>query len=185
MTLGDTLDRDRPVVRAAKSADLERVLEVERRAFGGDIEAELVRALVYDGEAFIVGLSLVAEEAGTVVGHVLFTRASCGGGVSAVLLAPLAVVPERQQRGVGTLLVREGLEQARALGFGLVLVLGDPAYYTRFGFGPAAAHGITPPYPVDPADAWMVLELQPGVLAEAVGVVGLAEAFRDPALWRE
>ena len=173
------------VVRPSTEADLDAVLEVERRAFGGDVEAELVWSLLADAEVRIPGLSLVAAEGSELVGHVLFTRARTERGATAVLLAPLAVVPERQRKGVGSLLVREGLAVARQLGFEVALVLGDPAYYGRFGFAPAASAGITPPYPVEPAEAWMAVELVPGTLLRATGPVKLAEAFMDPDLWRE
>ena len=176
-----------PVVRVADADDHLGILDVERAAFGGEVEADLVQRLVADSRAFVPELSLVAEDEGVIVGHVLFTRATCGTGTgsSAVLLAPLAVRPEHQGAGVGTRLVREGLARAAESGIGLALVLGDPAYYSRFGFEPALPHGILSPYPVEPAEAWMALELIPGTLAESVGAARFAQAFQDPDLWRE
>ena len=176
---------DRLVVRIATADDLEAVAQVECAAFGGHAEAELVRALAQDAAAYLPELSLLAEDASGLAGHVLFTRARSGGGARAVLLAPLAVVPARQNAGVGSLLVREGLERVRQRGFEVALVLGDPGYYGRFGFTPARAFGILPPYPVDPEEAWMALELVPGALARAAGPVAVAKAFMDPVLWRE
>jgi putative acetyltransferase len=114
----------------------------------------------------------------------LFTRAAVGAA-AAVLLAPLAVDPEWQKRGVGTVLSRAGLATAHAMGFGLALVLGHPEYYPHFGFEPAMPYGIEPPYPVEPAEAWMVAELTPGALDAASGPVGMSEVFLDPAMWRE
>lgn len=169
-------------VRVASPQDDAAVLAVEREAFGGDAEAELVRALVA-GEAFVPQLSLVAVAENRIVGHVLFTRARAGT-VDAVLLAPLAVAPDRQHRGIGSALVRDGLERAGAIGFGVALVLGDPAYYPRFGFEPAEPHGIMPPYPVEPSEAWMVAELIAGSLADAAGIVALAAPFMHEELWR-
>lgn len=171
------------LLRVATPEDEAGVLAVERDAFGGDAEADLVRALVA-GEAFVPQLSLVAVADDRIVGHVLFTRARAGA-VDAALLAPLAAAPSWQHRGIGTALVREGLERAAALGFGLALVLGHPAYYPRFGFEPAEPHGIMPPYPVEPSEAWMAAELVPGSLARAAGIVEVAEALRHEEMWRE
>lgn len=177
--------RAHPVeVRVAKPADTAAVLDAHRVAFGGDVEAGLVETLMADAAAFVPALSLVAESDGRIVGHVVFTRAHVGG-VPAVLLAPLAVIPEAQSSGVGSALVEEGLRRARAEGAALALVLGAPGYYTRFGFAAAGRHGIEPPYPVEPAEAWMAAELEPGALWAARGVATLAAAFMDPALWRE
>jgi len=129
-------------------------------------------------------LNLIAVEQSEIVGHVLFTRADASG-VSAALLAPLAVVMEHQNSGVGAALVSAGLEAARTAGFELSLVLGHPEYYPRFGYVPAIPHGIEPPYPVDPPEAWMVLELVRGALGRARGGVRVADELMDPAMWRE
>lgn len=176
------------LVRAARAPDLPGVLAVEREAFGEDEEAQLVAELLEDPMARIPGLSLVAvAAAGTsdwIVGHVLFTRANVGG-VEAALLAPLAVAPEYQGVGVGGALVREGLERAAALGFGIALVLGHPGYYPRFGFEPAEPFGIAPPYPVEPSEAWMVAELRRGAVAGARGIVHVADALMHEEMWRE
>ena len=170
-------------VRVATADDADGVLAVERAAFGGDVEADLVEALVAS-EAYVAGLSLVAESGGSILGHALFTRARAGQ-VEAVLLAPLAVAPEWQGRGVGSALVREGLARAAELGFGIALVLGHPAYYPRFGFASAEPRGIMPPYPVEPSEAWMVVELAPDSLGDAAGVVRVAEALMREEMWRE
>ena len=151
-----------PVVRPARADETDAVLRVERAAFGGDVEAALVTDLLEDPTALPV-TSLVAEVDGETVGHVLFTGASPGEGniATAVLLAPLAVHPSHQRQGIGTALVRGGLERLTADGIDCVLVLGDPAYYGRFGFVPAARYRIRPPYPLpsEHADAWMALRL--------------------------
>ena len=170
-------------VRIAVPQDDDAVLAVEREAFGGTVEAELVAALIA-GDAYIPDLSLVAEHDGSIVGHVLFTRARAGA-VDAVLLAPLAVAPDWQGRGVGSALAREGLRRAAEMGFGLALVLGHPGYYPRFGFEPAEPFGIMPPYPVEPSEAWMVVELAPGTLEKAAGTVRVAEALMHEEMWRE
>ncbi len=170
-------------IRAATESDTDALLAVERDAFGGDIEAELVIALTA-GRGFVPGMSLVADEGGRIIGHALFTRAEAGDA-RAALLAPLAVASDRQGSGVGTALVETGLRVAAALCFEVALVLGHPEYYPRFGFESAIPLGIEPPYPVEPAEAWMVRELAPGALDRARGVVRVADELMDPALWRE
>lgn len=170
-------------VRIAGPDDMAAVLAVERDAFGEPDEADLTEALT-SGTAYVPGLSLIAEENGRVVGHILFTCAEVGV-VRAAVLAPLAVLPDRQGAGIGTALVEAGLEACAAFGFELALVLGHPDYYPRFGFEPAIPHGIESPYPVEPAEAWMALELVPGVFERARGVVRVAGELMDPAMWRE
>ena len=170
-------------IRVAAARDLSAVLAVERAAFGGTVEADLVAALLA-GEAFVPDLSLVAECGASIVGHVLFTRSGVGTA-EAALLAPLAVAPESQGRGIGGALVRAGLARAAELGFDVALVLGHPGYYPRFGFEPAEPHGIMPPYPVDPSEAWMVAELRPGSLKDAVGTTRVADALMHEEMWRE
>lgn len=171
------------IIRTATAADTEALLAVEREAFGGPDEAALVAALMA-GNAFMPELSLVAEEADMLVGHILFTRAYAGG-VPAALLAPLAVVPTYQRCGIGSELVRAGLGEALAGGFQLSLVLGHPEYYPRFGYEPAEPYGIVPPYPVEPSEAWMVLEMALGARDRAGGTVLVADELMDPAMWRE
>lgn len=165
-------------IRAEQPTDIASIFAVNRLAFGGDAEARLVDAL--RGTAhWIPELSLVAEEDGVVVGHILFTRVSVADGgcaAPALALAPMAVRPERQSAGIGTRLVREGLARARALGHGVVIVLGHPTYYPRFGFVPAAPHGIRYPGPVHES-SFLVAELAPGSLAAVRGVVEYAPAF--------
>jgi len=171
------------IIRPATPADTEALLEVEREAFGGPAEAALVAEMMA-GTAFLPTLSLIAEENGGLIGHVMFTIAYAGD-TRAVLLAPIGVAPEWQKRGVGSALIRAGFEEAARLGFGIALVLGYPEYYTLFGFEPAEPHGIHPPYPVEPTDAWMVAELIDGALEPACGKVRVADELMNPALWCE
>lgn len=110
--------------------------DVNRRAFGQDAAAVLVDALRAGGYAEV---SLVAEVAGRVVGHILFSRLpirTAAGTVDAVSLAPMAVLPDHQRHGIGGELVRAGLEARRAGGHRIAVVLGHPAFYRRFGFTP-------------------------------------------------
>jgi putative acetyltransferase len=130
-----------PLVRPELPSDRNAVRALHEAAFGRPVEADLVDRL-RGSPGWVPELSLVAEEAGDVVGHVLFTRAAVGGE-AALALGPLAVLPACQRRGIGTALVEAGLA---ATGDALVFLLGDPAYYGRFGFRLAAELGIeTPP----------------------------------------
>jgi len=140
-------------VRAATPADHTAVSAIVGAAFGRDAEAVLVDELRADGYARI---ELVAVSGGVVVGHVLLSELPLDGGAGLVL-GPLAVVPGRQGEGIGTALVRAALDRARADGWPVVVLLGDPAYYGRFGFRPARELGITGPY--GDGDAFMALPL--------------------------
>lgn len=163
------------LVRAEEERDRAAVRAVNAAAFGRSEEADLVAAL----RAQVPGaISLVADEGGAVVGHILFTPVTLGdrADLSIMGLAPMAVAPERQRSGVGSALVRAGLERCRQEGYGAVVVLGHPAYYPRFGFVPAERWHIRPPFQV-PADHYMALELVPGALASVSGTVRYAPPF--------
>jgi putative acetyltransferase len=141
-------------------------------AFGCEEEAQLVEAM-RQTPGHIPELSLVAEHDGRIIGHILLSPIvieTADGSVSTLSLAPMAVRPEFQRRGVGSALVRAGLEAARRLGHESVIVLGHADYYPRFGFVPARPRGIEPPLDV-PDEAFMLIELVPGALAGVRGTV--------------
>jgi putative acetyltransferase len=176
-------------ISEASTPDLEDVLAVEREAFGRDEEAGLVLGLLEDPTARPL-LSLLAREGGRPVGHVLFTAArlkEVPGAARCALLAPLAVVPDAQRRGVGGRLVEVGLDLLARSGVELVFVLGSSAYYPRHGFEPAGRHGLTAPYPIPPehADAWMVRGLGEYEIGSDRGTVVCADALSKPEYWRE
>ncbi|MBZ9677852.1 GNAT family N-acetyltransferase [Mesorhizobium sp. ES1-1] len=126
-------------IRAATPRDREAIRLVEEHAFGQQAEAGLVDALVTGGDAVA---ELVAEEEGQVVGHILFSRLFVqgkGGKFAAVALAPLAVEPSFHGSGIGGALIREAHIRLRDAGETLSVVLGDPAYYGRFGYTHARA----------------------------------------------
>lgn len=138
-------------VRAARSADDAAIAALTRAAFaaspmGHHGEAELVEALVADGDAL---LSLVAEQHGDIVGHALYSRMQVeadGADWRAAALAPVAVQPGVQSGGVGGALIRAGLEQLGAMGIQISFVFGHPAYYPRFGYDAAVAAPFVSPY---------------------------------------
>jgi putative acetyltransferase len=164
-----------PDVRPEAGADQDAIRHVHERAFAPSIgEAKLVDELRAAGD-LVPELCLVAEDGGEAVGHIAYSRCRLDSGHDALALAPMAVLPARQREGIGSMLVRESLDLAAGTGFPLVVVLGHPEYYPRFGFEPGAAHGVLDPYGVPP-EAWMVC-LLPGYTPEARGLVSYAEAF--------
>lgn len=151
------------------------VRRVNLAAFPTAEEADLVDALRADPQAWVDGLStVVVDDAGTVLGHALLTRCHVGDE-PALALAPCAVLPGRQGEGIGAAAVRAGLAAARRIGERFVVVLGHPAYYPRFGFTRASAHGISVTFDA-PDEALMVLALRPGDRLPA-GVVRYPPAF--------
>lgn len=166
-------------LRAVDMRDAE-VADVLESAFPTDAEARLVRALADDPPALIPGLSLGAYRAGVLVGYLLFTRIWIGDAAShALSLAPVAVAPDVQGEGIGTLLMLDGLRRARAAGERAVVVLGHPEYYERFGFKPARPYGIEPPWERIPDEAWLLRELQPNGATALRGTVQYAAAFNE------
>src|SRR5437879_1244482 len=122
------------ILRPETVADHEAIRRVNRLAFGQDDEARLVDALREGG---YVRLSLVAERSGQLVGHILLSDLPIvteAGTIPALALAPMAVLPEFQNQGIGSALVRRGLEACREQGHKIVVVVGHPRYYPRFGF---------------------------------------------------
>ncbi|NGO67972.1 GNAT family N-acetyltransferase [Streptomyces boncukensis] len=149
------------ITRAETSADIPAVRAVELAAFPTAQEADIVDALRADAAAWIEGLSLVAtDEHGRLVGHALLTRSHIGD-VPALCLGPVAVHPRWQRSGAGSAAVRAALRAAGDRGERHVVVLGHPAYYPRFGFTRASAHGIRVTFEV-PDEALMALSLDAG-----------------------
>jgi putative acetyltransferase len=162
-------------VRPEAAPDHDGIRRVHELAFApSPAEARLVDLLRAAGD-LVPGLCLVAVEGGEVVGHIAYSRARLESGHEVLSLAPMGVLPDRQRRGIGSALVRESLERAAATDFPLVVVLGHPGYYPRFGFEPAARLGAIDPYDAPP-EAWMAQRL-PRYVPEARGRVKYAEAF--------
>ena len=153
--------------------DIPGIRKVVYAAFGRAGEADLVDALRASGSLV---LSAVATIDDRIVGHVGYSPMVIGEQHEAVALAPVAVSPECQRQGIGAALVRWSLEECRRMGHRLVIVLGEPEYYGRFGFTPAATCGIECPFPA-PSEAFMMLELAPGAARDVCGVVRYRPEF--------
>ena len=162
-------------IRTEKEKDRAAVRAVNESAFETSAEAELVDRLRTQARPHI---SLVADHGGTIVGHIMLTPVVLPGHTELKImgLAPMAVSPENQSKGIGSELVRAGLEECKKLGFAAVVVLGHPKYYPRFGFTPASRVGIGCEYEA-PDEAFMALEIQPGYLGRASGTVKYHPAF--------
>ena len=163
-------------VREESEADASAVCDVNERAFGTPLEAGIVNAL----RGSEGSISLVATDGDRVVGHILFTPVTVesGAGVRVAGLAPMAVLPEHQRAGIGSRLVRAGLDACRRRGYAAVVVLGHPEYYPRFGFTRADAHGLSCEFPVPP-EAFMVLGFDPEILARLSGTVRYRPEFAE------
>jgi putative acetyltransferase len=163
-------------IRHETASDREAVFRVETAAFGEDAEARLVDLLRDNGHSI---LSLVAEDDGEIMGHIMFSPMTIEGDVgswNAVCLAPVAVAPSRQNEGIGGLLIQAGLAELRDAGHDAVILLGHPSYYPRFGFRPAREFGL---HYQDDRDAFMALELRPGALDRVSGHVKFSPEFDE------
>ncbi len=165
------------VIRVERPEDVAAIRCVNELAFGRPEEADVVDCLRQADVRFV---SLVAEGAGAIVGHILFTPATIEHAEQPVIgmgLAPLAVVPERQRQGIGSSLVRWGLELLRDDGCPFVIVLGHAEYYPRFGFERASAYGLTCQWPGVPDEAFMVLVFDPEAMRDVTGVARYCDEF--------
>ncbi len=164
------------LIREEEKGDIGQVRRLNTLAFEGEAEADLVDAL---RDARAVTLSLVAVEQARAVGHILFSPVAISSGsesFEALGLGPMSVSPAQQCKGVGSSLVRASLERLRAAGHGVVVVLGHPTYYPRFGFRRASEFNVGCEYDV-PDAAFMLLELSPGALGGRVGTVKYRPEF--------
>ena len=157
--------------------DIEAIYAVNSAAFETAAEAQLVDSLRAVG--ILPFLSLVAENAGQIVGHILFTPVEVVGAATwhAVALGPMAVSPAQHNRGIGSLLVPAGLAACRAAGHDVVFVLGHPEYYPRFGFRRMSEFGITCEFKA-PDNVLMVAELKAGAIAGRTGEVRYHPLFK-------
>jgi putative acetyltransferase len=157
--------------------DMAAIRTVNEAAFGQSTEADIVDAL---RDACPELLSLVAESADEIVGHILFSPATVHGGSQTrhgMGLAPMAVLPKYQRQRIGSKLVEAGLEILREKGCSFIIVLGHPEFYPRFGFVPASRHGLHCQWEGVPDEVFMVLILDELSMAGATGVAHYREEF--------
>ena len=167
-------------IRLSGPDDMASIERLYPAAFPEEDLLPLVRQLHAEAPGI---LSLVAEAGDAMAGHILFTLcAITGSDARAALLAPLAVAPEWQRKGIGSALIREGVERLKQAGVAQVYVLGDPAYYGRSGF--RTETGVAPPYPLpeEYREAWQSLGLAPAPLP-GHGTLVLPKVWMQPALW--
>jgi len=163
-------------IRDACATDAAAIRRVHREAFGGDLEVRLVDLLRERGKEIV---SLVAVEVGEVIGHVLLSPVTIDGAerVRALGLAPVGVLPANQRAGIGSALIREGIRRAAAGGYELIVLVGAPAYYAKFGFHAAKAYGLDNEYGAD--DEFMVVGLRERSLEGVRGLVRYAPEFAE------
>ncbi len=162
------------IIRPQQASDSRAVRNVNEMAFGQVDEADLVEGLQTGGFSRI---ALVAEQSSGIVGAILFSELpieTASGTVDALSLAPLAVSPSEQRKGIGSKLVRAGLEACRDQGHRIVIVLGDPNYYGRFGFTSELAKILRSPFS---RDAFQAIELVPDALRGVEGEVRYPPPF--------
>jgi putative acetyltransferase len=165
------------IIRTEKIEDHEAVREVNLKAFPTDVEATLVEKLRSSMDV----ISLVAVCDDKVVGHILFSPLTIENdeeSLPALILAPIAVLPEYQKQGIGTKLVESGIIECRNQNHSIIILVGHPEYYPRFGFKSAEKNGIQHPFEV-PEDVFMVYELVPDALRNVNGVLKYSEPFEE------
>jgi len=168
------------IIRQEQPDDREAIQNVHRAAFGGEVEPRLAANLMAAGDA-VPELSLAAELDGVVVGHVVTSRAtvadSAGSETPSLGLGPIGVLPEHQGEHIGSMLMHASIAAADALGYPMMILLGNPAYYSRFGFELASDYGIAPPDP-NWAGAFQIRRLQ-NYSSQVTGTFSYAPAFDD------
>ena len=161
-------------IRYEIPADIEAIYTVNQQAFERPGEGDVVNAIRKSGQFTI---SLVAEDGGKIVGHIFFSPVKIDGfDAKALGLGPMAVLPEYQRQGIGSHLIEQGLQECKTHGYGVVVVLGHPEYYPKFGFAPARNLGLTCKWDV-PDEVFMAQEVIPGGLGNLRGMVEYDPAF--------
>ena len=167
---------DELLIRAERVGDEVAIADLNDAAFGGTDESRLVASLRRSGHATI---SLVATTGDEIVGHILFSPVivdTSGPAIAALGLGPMAVIPGRQRRGIGSSLVKAGIDECATRGCEIVVVLGHPHFYPRFGFRPAHLLGLRSEFAV-PNEVFMAMELVGGTMMGRSGLVRYLPEF--------
>ncbi|MBN1572176.1 MAG: N-acetyltransferase [Deltaproteobacteria bacterium] len=167
-------------IRSETADDQKSIYDLHLSAFGRRVEPELV-GKIRSKENFIPELSLVAVNENKILGHLLFsiiTIESEGKEIPVLALSVISVLPEYQKKGIGTKLIKRGLEKCRRLGHNVIIVIGHPSYYPRFGFVPASGYGLSVPFEA-PDEAVMAAELAHGALNGISGTIQYPPEFAE------
>jgi putative acetyltransferase len=164
-------------IRNERPDDIKGIWKINSEAFESELEAKLVNTLRNSDTPYV---SLVYEENNELMGHILFTRVELAGDTSGLRimgLGPMAVAPKFQTKGIGSSLVKVGIQHLKSEGYDAIVVLGHPNYYPRFGFEDASKYGIESQWEEVPGEAFMVLELKNKGLKGKQGTIKFNEAF--------
>lgn len=167
------------LLREEKPQDIGRIREINDAAFSQPNEGQIVDRI---RESCLDTLSLVAVMDGKIVGHIFFSPVeieSKSGIIKGMGLAPMAVMPDYQNQGIGSMLVNEGLSQLKEWGYPFVIVLGHPEYYPRFGFKPALLYGLKCQWEGVPDEAFMAVILNEEKMNGVAGVVRYRDEFNE------
>jgi putative acetyltransferase len=167
------------IIRLETPADIPAIHGLNEIAFGQPLEANIVDTIRRSNG---VGLSLVADNQGRIVGHILFSPAVIEGpkgSITGMGLAPLAVLPELQRKGIGTQLVKRGIEDLITIRYPFIMVLGHADYYPRFGFERASRYGIRCPWDGVPDEVFMVLWLDRSKAGAFPGIARYRDEFDE------
>jgi putative acetyltransferase len=167
------------IIRPETREDMKGVHALNELAFGQPLEADIVDKLRNNCDSL---LSLVATEKEKIVGHILFSPAEIEGPHGAIKgtgLAPMAVLPGLQRQGIGTLLIKKGIEELKKLRFPFIIVLGHHEYYPRFGFERASLYEIKCQWGGIPDEAFMILWLDKSTAGQVSGLAKYREEFNE------
>ncbi|WP_108670000.1 GNAT family N-acetyltransferase [Peribacillus acanthi] len=167
-------------IRTENENDFKEVFQLNYEAFGKREDESKLIERIRESEDFLPELTLVAEEKGEIVGHIVFSKANIINGedkTEVLALGPVAVSPVYQKKGIGSKLIEEGLKRSKEMGFGLVFLIGHPTYYPRLGFRQAGEFGFTLKQFQVPENVFMVYELREGDLERVAGELRYSDAF--------
>jgi putative acetyltransferase len=168
------------IIRTETNSDFDDVFQLNYQAFGNREDESRLIERIRSSEQFIPELSIVAEIDNEIVGHVLLSKAIVrerDKEATVIVLAPIAVKPEFQKQGIGSKLIEEGIRRCKALGYGIVMLIGHPSYYPRLGFQPARKHGLELKQFEVSDEVFMVYEVEDGKLEEISGELLYPAAF--------